>query len=339
MIRRYLGNYKKFICIADKCPATCCSGWQIEIDEDSLDRYEDLALPNVDFEEGCFRQKKNGDCAFLKENGLCQMILDHGEEMLCHTCDQYPRHTEEFFGVREYSLSISCPEVARMLVEKKEHIRITEEEDMELEDEELFEEFDDSLYEALLECRLELIELIKDKAISFDEKCKRILLMMKEIQSSLYELEEEEIELQLEKIDYKKWYQLLYELEPLKDSFRNEIKKTEETLFQSGSLFHKIKSFQTNHANWEMVAENLMIYFLYTYLCGSVYDDYVYAMGAQAVYNTAMIMLLWMGRYERKEDKLSEKEMAEVIYLYSRELEHSTDNVILLEKLLDEFRG
>ena len=35
MIKRYLGDYYNFTCIADRCPATCCSGWAIEIDDDA----------------------------------------------------------------------------------------------------------------------------------------------------------------------------------------------------------------------------------------------------------------------------------------------------------------
>lgn len=32
--------YDKFICTAGDCPDTCCAGWQIMIDEESLERYE-----------------------------------------------------------------------------------------------------------------------------------------------------------------------------------------------------------------------------------------------------------------------------------------------------------
>ena len=31
--------YDKFVCTAGDCPDTCCAGWQIMIDEASLDRY------------------------------------------------------------------------------------------------------------------------------------------------------------------------------------------------------------------------------------------------------------------------------------------------------------
>ena len=31
--------YDQFTCTAGDCPDTCCAGWQIVIDEDSLERY------------------------------------------------------------------------------------------------------------------------------------------------------------------------------------------------------------------------------------------------------------------------------------------------------------
>ncbi len=34
----------------------------------------------------------------------------------CHTCKQYPRYTEEFFGLREMGISLSCPEAARIIL-------------------------------------------------------------------------------------------------------------------------------------------------------------------------------------------------------------------------------
>ena len=41
MIYTYPDYYKKFSCIADKCPDTCCGKWQIVIDDDSLERYQE----------------------------------------------------------------------------------------------------------------------------------------------------------------------------------------------------------------------------------------------------------------------------------------------------------
>ena len=65
--------YDQFTCTAGDCPDTCCAGWQIVIDEDSLERYGKeqgefgKRLRNsIDWEEECFYQK-NRRCAFLND--------------------------------------------------------------------------------------------------------------------------------------------------------------------------------------------------------------------------------------------------------------------------------
>ena len=137
--------YDKFVCTAGDCPDSCCAGWQIMIDETSLERYGNeksefgTRLRNsIDWDEECFYQN-NRRCAFLNEENLCDLYKALGPDSLCDTCRMYPRHTEEYEGLRELSLSLSCPEAARIILSCKEPVRFLEEED-DLEDD--FEEFD-----------------------------------------------------------------------------------------------------------------------------------------------------------------------------------------------------
>ena len=58
MKRTYPDYYDDFVCIADKCPQTCCAGWQIEIDTDALKRYRDKKIETVDFKHECYYQDK-----------------------------------------------------------------------------------------------------------------------------------------------------------------------------------------------------------------------------------------------------------------------------------------
>ena len=34
--------FKEFRCIADKCPDTCCAGWEVVVDGESLKKYSEL---------------------------------------------------------------------------------------------------------------------------------------------------------------------------------------------------------------------------------------------------------------------------------------------------------
>ena len=103
--------YDKFVCTAGDCPDTCCAGWQIMIDEDSLEKYKSVQgefgkrLHNsINWEEECFCQNDRR-CAFLNDGNLCDLYKALGPDALCDTCRLYPRHTEEFEGLRELSLS------------------------------------------------------------------------------------------------------------------------------------------------------------------------------------------------------------------------------------------
>lgn len=118
--------YKKFACIGGDCPDTCCAGWQIMIDPASLKKYRQTKgrlgsrLHNeIDWEEGAFRQYEKR-CAFLNEENLCDLYIEgNGSGMFCKTCRLYPRHVEEFEGLREISLSLSCPEAANLILGAK----------------------------------------------------------------------------------------------------------------------------------------------------------------------------------------------------------------------------
>ena len=148
--------YKQFRCIADKCPDTCCAGWQIMIDNRSLKKYSKVKggfgnrLQNgIDWKVHAFLQQ-GGRCEFLNEDNLCDIYKECGANMLCRTCQNYPRHTEEFEGLREISLSLSCPEAARIILGEKEPVRFLTKEDSR---EETYEYFDFFLFTKLSDTR------------------------------------------------------------------------------------------------------------------------------------------------------------------------------------------
>ena len=159
--------YHEFTCVAGKCEDTCCAGWQIVADEASLENYKnetdtfaERLKESVNWEEGTFKQDKERRCAFLNQSNLCDMYTALGEESLCRTCKLYPRHIEEFEDVREVTLSVSCPEVARILMNKKEPVHFLT---YETDEEEDYEDFDPFLYSKLLDARDVMIEILQDR--------------------------------------------------------------------------------------------------------------------------------------------------------------------------------
>ena len=62
--------YDQFVCTAGDCPDTCCAGWQIMIDQNSLKKYRhckgafrNRLLNDIDWKEHSFRhyQKRFAD--------------------------------------------------------------------------------------------------------------------------------------------------------------------------------------------------------------------------------------------------------------------------------------
>ena len=86
-------------------------------------------------------------------------------------------------------------------------------------------------------------------------------------------------------------------------------------------------------ADLEIIAEHLMVYFIFTYFCGAVYDEEAHSKMKFSIIGTLMILetakTLWSENIEA--GKMAA--VLEAAKRYSREVEHSDENIELLEKL------
>ena len=178
--------YHEFSCIAGKCEDTCCAGWQIVADEAALKKYKKVTgsfrkrlRRSINWKEGTFKQDKNKRCAFLNDENLCDMYTALGEKSLCRTCKMYPRHVEEFEDVREMTLSVSCPEVARILLGKKEPVRFLT---YESNKEEEYDDFDPFLYSKLVDARKVMIDILQDRDKKLDLRVGLVLAIAHDLQ-------------------------------------------------------------------------------------------------------------------------------------------------------------
>ncbi len=115
--------YKEFRCTAEKCRHSCCVGWEIGIDRATYEKYKQLGdiLPTVEVREGspCFALTEDGRCPHLNKQGLCKIILSHGEEYLAEICREHPRFYHELGDRVEVGLGIVCEEACRLLLESE----------------------------------------------------------------------------------------------------------------------------------------------------------------------------------------------------------------------------
>ena len=115
--------YKEFECIKGDCKHSCCIGWEIDVDEVALEKYNTLADAFgktirdsvADVENPHFMLSGNR-CPHLDKDGLCRIISTLGEDYLCDICRLHPR----FFNVTkrgvEVGLGASCEEAARIIL-------------------------------------------------------------------------------------------------------------------------------------------------------------------------------------------------------------------------------
>lgn len=357
--------YSDFQCIAGSCPDTCCAGWQIVIDEESLDRYSHVKsdfgtrlLNSVDWYQGTFEQY-NRRCSFLNERNLCDIYQELGPEALCQTCRQYPRHVEEFEGLREYSLSLSCPEAARIMLSAKEKTEFEEIEDCVEENEEDYLDFDLLLFDRLEEARELIFSVIQDRSLDLSKRMAVLLRFSFEIQEALdrgklfeLELEEclEDILKREEKGNLKVTFRNmramandLKKLEVLREDWRKELENLQTQLYDRGEeTYLKIrKSFgevlqkSGTEQDWDIWGEQILFFFVYTYFCGAVYDDMIYTKAVLSVFSLLWIREILLERWYiwREDPKL--ETACRAAWEFAREIEHSDENLNLLEEIFD----
>lgn len=358
--------YKEFQCIADKCEDTCCAGWQIVVDKKSLNKYRKVKGPfakrlrrSIHWHKGIFKQSEEKRCAFLNEQNLCDMYTALGEKSLCKTCKRYPRHIEEFENVREITLSVSCPEVARILLNKRETVSFLS---FEREGEEEYEDFDPFLYSELVEAREVMLRILQDRNKDIAVRAGLILGLAHDMQvrikrRELFSCEQVFVKYQKEKAadfvgkklekksrDEEQCYhealhlfRKLYRLELLHEEWAVHLEETEAILFGKGAEFYSglQKEFADwldgNMPDWEIMSEQLLVYFVYTYFCGAVYDGKVYAKARMAVMNVFFIYEMLAARWVKNERMLDMEEVVMMVYRYSREIEHSDENLEMVE--------
>ncbi len=213
--------YSEFKCKADKCNHSCCKGWEIDIDEDTLGYYKslDTKLGNEirqnihEGENAFFKLTADKRCPFLRDNGLCRIIEELGEDGLCDICRLHPRFFEEINDYNLAGVGLSCEMATELLFEKKslnfiicdsqKTISFTELLEMlEIRIPQEYLNLEDVIYEYLEEAKIEKILDIFYNTEPIDANWKREVLQVKEyVKDYLHSLED---------FDVKK-YELIYQ--------------------------------------------------------------------------------------------------------------------------------
>lgn len=380
--------YDGFSCAAGECEATCCAGWQILIDEGKLEQY--LQTPgsfgarlfrSVDWGEGAFLQREDGSCSFLNGKGLCDIYRELGPDMLCETCRSYPRHTEEFEGLRELSLSLSCPVAARLMLEQEGIFKLEEFSDDVEERWEDYEDFDELLFSQLLEAREALLAVVQEEGLPLGERMARCLRLGERLQDCLdggglfqiadcagkeaakaraaakragWEAGSEELpegSCCFERSGLPRFRlgtamaDILGRLETLREEWPLLLRRTKKALLEGGEKAYRKhwERFERDWGEkgpeagrWNRYGRQLLLFFLYTYFCGAVYDGWIYSKVMLAVGSVLWIQELACAQWLEQGERLEEDDFIRLAYSYAREIEHSDDNLNALEEFFME---
>ena len=299
MLTVYPDYYPAFRCIAGACRHSCCIGWEIDIDEETMKQYR--ALPGAlgrRLEENIvpgdpphFRLGEGERCPFLNGDNLCDLILAGGEGLLCQICDDHPRFRNFLPGRTEIGLGLCCEGAARLILSQREPVRLVQEGEGAPVGGEV---------EALLTLREQVFALAQDRSLPLSVRMDRILLLCGACEPGHPAL----------------WADVLLELERLDEGWTALLRRLEVR-------GKDIPLPESCGAEWEQ----LLVYFLYRHFTAALEDGDVGSKAGFAVLSVRLLQVL--------SALCPEIDLAELARMYSAEVEYSTENLdILLEELM-----
>ena len=295
--------YQRFRCIADRCRHSCCIGWEIEVDTETAERYQSLATPlgerirrSIEGDPPHFILGEGERCPFLSGNGLCEIILESGEENLCEICTLHPRFRNFYESFCETGLGLCCEEAARIILTGKEPFSIPVPQEALTEEEQVF-----------FGIRERIIEILQERTCSVWERF-----------THLAEGLGFSFGFSLEKL--RKTY---LSLERLDDNWTKALEGIKDFSFDR-------KIFEEEDAQIPM--EQLAVYFVFRHLTDAIWKGDYRNRVRFALMSCFLIGALWeKDQVEKGYTDLDAR--IELVRMYSAEVEYSEEN---LERLLGE---
>lgn len=318
IIKIYVPNYfKEFHCIADKCPDTCCAGWEVNLDPESAEYYKTVG-GDIGEKLRCHLSKdEDGDdmftlcggrCPFLNGNNLCELILTLGEESISKTCTLFPRFYDDFGFFREMGLGFGCPEAAEIMLRNNEAFTLIEYG----ETDEETEKVDEELLDILLALREKLFAVLDGKG-RFKERVSEILTLAENVQNSVAPFENEQTN-----ADFSRCVEVLSEMEYISEDRKSTLLSLTDDGFD-----------RTVYEKYSDDFIKLMKYYIFRYLLKAVYDCEILTKVRYGVFACAVVGRLYGKGIDR----------VKAMYGFSKEVEYSDVNMQILDDAVYEDFG
>ena len=140
----------------------------------------------------------------------------------------------------------------------------------------------------------------------------------------------------------KELFSIFQELEVLDADWPRYISTIKKLLFEKGiasyeenrsAFYQYLKENPEREEQWEIWCEQLLVYFVFTYFCGSVYDGQPYGKIKLAVVCTLLIQEMAQATFKMREGRLDFSEFVHLTHRFSREVEHSDLNLNALDRI------
>ena len=189
--------FDEFECVGGICPDTCCAGWNVSIDNATMQKYCGLDETQKNWICSCIKEvvvedkpqnmikmKEDGRCPFLNDRNLCDIYLQVSPDALSHVCQTYPRKIVSYYDVILITVCVSCPEAARIVLKKKEPIAFEYAEDDSIAD---TNGADWLLYNELINGLVITTDILQNRSYAIWERVYLVLEMTYQIQKHIEE--------------------------------------------------------------------------------------------------------------------------------------------------------
>lgn len=319
--------YDSFKCISDKCTDTCCSGWEIDIDDTCWEKYLNTGgtlgeklRKNITEDDGCrsFILTENDSCPFLTEKGLCEIYSESGEAYLCEICREHPRFYCCFDFREERGLGLCCEEAVRLLFSSDKPIEFIKTEIGDSNE----RIYADSDAEYVAECRDKLFDILYDRKILLAERIKKLMYTASEMQeeSMLYGFEVKE-----QRLEYIVRQIILAATltEPINREWTDYIgflvKNTDGIIYKA-----------INESVAEEPYEQLLTYLLFRHFIDMTLDEDFETAVKFCIFCTAFVYIQDMFTLIQK-NEYTFKDRINNVKLFSKQIEYSEENIRLIK--------
>ena len=327
MVKIQPDYYENFNCLMGECPSSCCEMWQIVIDEKSLDYYKNLDTEfgkhiqgEIEYCDGeYFFKVHNGRCAFLNEKNLCDIHCNIGQEHMANTCRKFPDFTVENKDCLITGQSLSCPYVAREIVTHSGKVEF------------LSTGKCSNPYEnTLLDIMYELIEGVYETTSPISEKAKMLLSTACKKQEELFEnFEIEEFYIPEDNKTIWDYCDTLNSLTFLTEEWEEKVGSLSNFEYNDEDEKDFLKYLGTRQQEYEQI----LVYFIYRYFFTCAGDGNIFLPVKFSVICLRIIYMTGLLAYKNK-GSFSVEEQIRLCYTFSKEIEHSEENMdIFLEDI------